>query len=236
MKFLCIVPIYNEELRLRKLIDKIILAKKTIKKLDFLLINNGSTDNSKNLIKKSNLKSVSFNKNYGIGYALIFGLKYAKKKKYSHIIHLAGNGKMNPMQILKFKKKIKDFHFISGSRFLRYKDRKNNPIQRIIMIWLLSKFISFLYSRKITDATCGFRMFKVSLLSNDLSFFNKKRFYTYRYEYYSFGKILLKKNIKFTEVPVTMNYTKVNYSKIKPVIDWLPIISGWIEPKINAIK
>ena len=42
------------------------------------------------------------------------------------------------------------------------------------MIWLLSKFISFLYSRKITDATCGFRMFKVSLLSNDLSFFNKK--------------------------------------------------------------
>ena len=69
-------------------------------------------------------------------------------------------------------KKYKYFHFISGSRFLRYKDRKNNPIQRIIMIWLLSKFISFLYSRKITDATCGFRMFKVSLLSNDLSFFN----------------------------------------------------------------
>ena len=120
---------------------------------------------------------------------------------------------MDPMQISKFKKKIKDFHFISGSRFLRYKDRKNNPIQRIIMIWLLSKFISFLYSRKITDATCGFRMFKVSLLSNDLSFFNKKRFYTYRYEYYSFGKILLKKNIKFTEVPITMSYTKANYSK-----------------------
>ena len=96
------------------------------------------------------------------------------------------------------------------------------------MIWL-HKFISFLYSRKITDATCGFRMFKVSLLSNDLSFFNKKRFYTYRYEYYSFGKILLKKNIKFTEVQ--MSYTKANYSKIKPVIDWLPIISGWIEPK-----
>ena len=41
---------------------------------------------------------------------------------------------------------------------------------------------------------------------------------------------------EFTEVPVTMNYTKTNYSKIKPIIDWLPIISGWIEPKINAIK
>ena len=85
-------------------------------------------------------------------------------------------------------KKIKIFILLEGSRFLRYKDRKNNPIQRIIMIWLLSKFISFLYSRKITDATCGFRMFKVSLLSNDLSFFNKKKILHLQDEYYSFEK------------------------------------------------
>jgi len=167
---------------------------------------------------------------------LIFGLKYAKRKKYSHIIHLAGNGKMDPMEISKFKKKINKFDFISGSRFLRYKDRKNNPIQRVLMIWLLSKFISFLYSKKITDATCGFRMFKVSLLSNDIDYLSKKKFYTYRYEYYTYGKFLLKKNIKFIEIPVKMDYPKSNYSKIRPLIDWLPIISGWIEPKIYANK
>ena len=38
------------------------------------------------------------------GYALIFGLKYAKKKKYSHIIHLARKWKNGSMQISKFKK------------------------------------------------------------------------------------------------------------------------------------
>ena len=35
----------------------------------------------------------------GVGYALILGLKFALKKNYSIIVHLAGNGKMLPSQI-----------------------------------------------------------------------------------------------------------------------------------------
>jgi len=39
---------------------------------------------------------------------------------------------------------------------------------------------------------------------------------------------------KSTEIPVTMNYPKKNYSKIKPVIDWIPIILGWIEARLDG--
>ena len=104
------------------------------------------------------------------------------------------------------------------------------------MIWILSKFISLLYANKITDATCGFRMFEVKLFKKDIKFFDQKKFYTYKYEYYSIGKILLKKYIKFTEIPVTMNYTKKNYSKIRPILDWIPIFNGWLEARVDAYK
>ena len=106
MKFLCVVPIYNEETKLKYLIKKIKASNKKMHDVDFLLINNGSTDRSLQIIKLSGLDYVNLNKNYGVGYALIYGLKYGIKKKYKFLIHLAGNGKMLPGEINSFKKKI----------------------------------------------------------------------------------------------------------------------------------
>ena len=238
MKFLCIVPIYNEESKLKELIDKIKFSKKKLSDIDFLLINNGSSDNSPKIIKSSGLNFINLDKNYGVGYALIYGLKYSINNKYNYLIHLAGNGKMFPEEIELFKKKIQNenYNFVNGSRFLPNGNFKSNPILRVIMIKILTLFISLIYWRKITDATCGFRAFDVNLFKNNVKIFDKKKFYTYGYEYYSFGKVLLNKKIRFAEVPVTMNYSKKNYSKIRPIIDWLPLINGWIEALVDGKK
>ena len=237
MKFLCIVPIFNEESKLKTLLYEITLYSKKNKDVHFLLINNGSTDNSFNLLKLSGISLISFKKNLGIGFALIQGLKIAIKKNFNFIIHLAGNGKMIPSQIDLFKKKIKKgYNFVNGSRFLNKKDHKSNPLIRIILIKTLSLFISFIYNKKITDATCGYRCFDVNLFKDHFHLLDQKKFYTYKYEYYSYGKALLSSKVKFCEVPVVMRYPKKNYSKIKPVIDWLPIISGWLEGKFDKIR
>ena len=132
--------------------------------------------------------------------------------------------------------KVKDFDFVNGSRFLPNGMYSTNPIQRIILIKILSKIISIIYKKKITDATCGYRAFKVNIFKELIKFVDKKEFYTYKYEYYSIGKILINKNIKFTEIPVTMDYTKKNYSKIKPIIDWWPIIFGWLQAFFDGKK
>jgi len=238
MKFLCVVPIYNEETKLKNLIKKIKISNKKMFDVDFLLINNGSTDHSSKIIKMSGLKFIDLDKNYGVGYALIYGLKYGIKKKYDYLIHLAGNGKMIPEEINLFRKKIlnENYSFINGSRFLPHGHFRTNPLGRIIMIKILSLFISLIYFRKITDATCGFRAFKINLFKNFTKTLDQKKFYTYRYEYYSLGKVLLNKKIKFTEIPVTMKYTRKNYSKIRPIIDWIPLIFGWIEALIDGKK
>jgi glycosyltransferase involved in cell wall biosynthesis len=231
IKILCVIPIFNEELRLSKLINRIKKSQKKIKNISFLFVNNGSSDKSLNILKKNKLHYINLKKNMGVGYALILGLKFALKKNYSIIVHLAGNGKMLPSQIPTFLNQIvkKKVDFVSGSRFLKNGNYKSNPIIRIILIKILSFLISKIYRTKITDATCGFRAFKTNIFKKNIKIIDKKKFFTYGYEYYSIGMVIKSKEIKFMEVPVTMQYPKKgSYSKMTPVIDWIIIVNAWL--------
>ena len=49
-------------------------------------------------------------------------------------------------------------------------------------------------------------MFNVNIFNNFKDTFLKRELYTYGYEYFSYGKILRSKKIKFTEIPVSMDY------------------------------
>lgn len=240
MKILCIIPIYNEEARLNYLLEEITLfKKKTDLNIDFLMINNGSTDNSENILNLYKFKYIKLKKNKGIGYAFLLGLKLASKNYYEILIHMAGNYKMSPFDIPNVLKPIKEdnIDYVSGTRFLEKDNFDNNPLFRKISIKILSLFFSFLFRKKITDATCGFRAFKVKKIIKYFKFFNKKKYFTYGYEYYSYGKILLSSKIESCEASVKMNYPKEgNYSKIRPIIDWYPIIFGYLEALMDGRK
>ena len=230
MKSLCIVPCWNEENRLSNLINQIKNFDQSKYLVDFLFINNGSRDNSLKILENNKMKVKSYDKNKGIGFALIDGLKIGIENNYDIIIHLAANGKMLPSEISKFLDKIKkeNYLFVHGSRFLHGGNFKSNPIQRILMIKIFTFFLNLILKKKITDATCGFRDYKTNILSKNLDLIDKKEFYTYGYEYYVLGKVLMSKNISFTEVPINMNYPKTGkYSKIRAFIDWYSIIRAY---------
>jgi glycosyltransferase involved in cell wall biosynthesis len=237
MSYLCIAPCWNEEKRLPELLKSIKEFQLKNTKVDFLFFDNGSTDQSLQIIQDFDIPVIKYEKNMGAGYALIHGLKIGIEKNYFGMIHLAANGKMMPNEINKFIDKIENenFDFVHGSRFLNGGDFKTNPILRIFLIKLTTLFLSFIYNRKITDDTCGFRAYKVNLLKNNLNLIDKKKFYTYAYEYYVLGKILKNKKVKFSEVPITMLYPKKGrYSKIRPVLDWYVIIAAYIEALIDG--
>ena len=232
MKTLCVIPVFNEYTKLNRLIDQIKNNQHKKYNLQYIFVNNGSTDESLNLIKKSDIKYLNLKKNKGVGYALMMGFFYAKKYNFDYLVHLAGNGKMNPAQIDNFLELIvkRDFDFVSGSRFLEGSSKKNNPLIRLIMIKSFSVLLSFIIKKKITDTTCGFRAFKVNIFKNFKKNFFKKEFFTYGYEYFSYGKIIRSKKIKFSELPVSMDYpSKKNYSKIRPVLDWYIIFKNWVK-------
>lgn len=237
-KILCIIPVFNEEHRINKFLEKLSEFQKNDKyNIKFLFLNNNSTDGSLKLIKKNKQNFVSIKKNKGIGYSLILGLKLSIKWDYDILIHMAGNNKMSPFDIYSMLFPIlnKNFDYVCGSRFYKKENYSSNPIFRKISIKILSVLFSFLYKRNITDATCGFRAFKINNFKNKVKFFNKKKFYTYGYEYYSYGKVLKSKAMKTCEASVKMEYPRQgNYSKIKPFIDWYKIISSWLEALLDG--
>ena len=73
-----IVPIYNAEKYLKKCIDS--LVNQTKKEIEIILINDGSTDNTENIIKEYKDKRIKYfkNENQGIGKTRNFGIKKAK--------------------------------------------------------------------------------------------------------------------------------------------------------------
>lgn len=75
-----IVPIYNTGTYIRKCLDSLVSQQK--KELEFLLINDGSTDNSEEIIKEYKDKRIRYfkNKNQGIGKTRNFAIKQATGK------------------------------------------------------------------------------------------------------------------------------------------------------------
>ena len=75
-----IVPIYNAEKYLKTCVDSLI--NQTKKELEFILVNDGSTDASEKIIKSYSDKRIKYykNKNQGIGKTRNFGINKAKGK------------------------------------------------------------------------------------------------------------------------------------------------------------
>ena len=106
-----IFPCYNEGSNLKQIIDEI----KTIKNdnfninLEFILVNNGSTDNTSeillNLDKKYSIKVVDIKNNLGYGGGILEGVKSAKGKiiSWTH-----ADLQCDPNDVIKAYKKHKD--------------------------------------------------------------------------------------------------------------------------------
>lgn len=239
MKTLCVIPVYNEDNRLISLIDQIKNYEYKKYNLTYIFVNNGSTDKSLKIIQDSGIKYINLKSNKGVGYALMIGYLHAKKYNFKYLIHLAGNGKMKPSQIEVFMYNLleKNYNFVSGSRFLDGSSRKNNPIIRIVLIKIFSFFLKTIFKKNISDPSCGFRAFDISIFANFEKEYFKKELFTYGYEYYSYGKVINSEKVSFKEIPVSMDYpSSGKYSKIKPILDWYIIAKFWLKGILSKNK
>ena len=234
-KILIICPVFNEAHHLETLVEEFQI---TNFNGDLLFVNSGSEDNSLSIIEKSNYKYINLIKNYGVGNAIAEGINYGLENDYEIVCIIAGNGKMRPQFIDDLTSPIinEGIHFVQGSRYIHFKN-KNMPFFRKLIIPLITKLFSFLFNYKFTDATCGFRAFHMDLIKCCTFNIHAKWLKKYALEPYLFSNVILDRNVKKTEVSVTMDYPskKLKYTKIKPVIDYpslfFPYIFALIYPR-----
>jgi len=196
--YLIILPAYNEDAHIGKVIDSIMKLKEPC--LDILVIDDGSKDNTANVVKNKNVPIVRHPINLGYGAALQTGFRFAKDGGYKYVITMDADGQHDPFSIpsLISTMESKDADVVIGSRFLQGGYRM--PIARRIGSWIFAKIAHLYTGYKFTDPTSGFQ-----LLNRDaFLYLASEDGYPFDYPDVNIIMLLHKKKFKVVEAPVKM--------------------------------
>ena len=204
-----IFPVFNEELRLKSSFNHIknFLRKKKKFKTEIIFVDDGSKDNSYNLIekyiketkknKKINMKIIKSKNNLGKGHALKMGVK---KAKYDWILTTDIDMSVSLFQFLNWiEKKLvtKKYLVYFGSRSHEKSIVKKKFI-RDILGNIMRFFVSTALNIKIKDTQCGYKLYKKKIAK---IIFSKMKNYGFDHDL-ELILILKSKNIKIKELPV----------------------------------
>ena len=99
-KVLFIIPAYNEEKSILKTYNQIKEYNKNNKTdYDVVVINDGSTDDTEQLLLDNNINHIKLINNLGIGGAVQTGYKYALEHNYDYAIQFDGDGQHNVLYV-----------------------------------------------------------------------------------------------------------------------------------------
>ncbi len=210
MKVLIIIPAYNEEDSILSVVNN--LKKLQIKnvELDYVVINDGSTDNTKEVCLKNNINFIDLPFNVGIGGAVQTGYKYALYNDYDIAIQFDGDGQHEASYIEKLISEInKGYDIVIGSRFVQKLSKFRSTKTRRIGIGFLSNLIYWCTKTRIYDPTSGFRACNkkvIKLFAHD-----------YLIDYAEPVSIVtvIKNNYKHSEIPVEMKERQTGRSSIR---------------------
>ena len=158
-KFTIIIPIYNENESIFKLIKEINLE---LENQEIIIIDDGSTDdffkNYSNLTFSKNISVQKHEKNLGKCAAMLTGIKKAKNQL---IVCIDGDGQNPPSEIKKLinswydpKNLSNEFLLICGERI----KRKDNFLKKISSKFA-NKFRKFLLNDQCNDTACALKVF-----------------------------------------------------------------------------
>ena len=162
-KYLTLLPIYNEEATVNQVLDLVVKYAQ-----DILVVDDGSTDDTSNLLsKRSDINVLDHGKNRGYGAALISGFQYAADHGYQFVVTIDCDGQHEPQRIQDFVSRIENStaDIVSGSRYLgTFEEDSSAPVERKKINQLITETIDDVMKIKLTDAFCGFKAYRVDAL------------------------------------------------------------------------
>ena len=167
MKISVIIPCYNEEKTIEKIVNKILDLKNL--DLEIIIIDDNSTDSSKNIIEtklKNRVQKVIINNiNSGKGYSIRRGIESASGE---FILIQDADLEYDPNDYYKILEPLKSrvADVVYGSRFIG-SDKK-----RVLYFWhtlgnkFLTLFSNIFTNLNLTDMEVGYKAFKSEVLKN----------------------------------------------------------------------
>lgn len=220
MSLAIVIPFFNEERNLIKVIDE---WEESLKKIDlqkkFFFINDGSTDNSINIIKnKTKSKFIIINTNrLGAGQACLIGYEQAIKEDYDLILQIDADGQCDPKFFEYFYNKVHNF---SNKIIIGHRYKREDGFLRLLTSVLLSISIYIKTGIFVIDSNCPYRLIKKDTLKQFLEIINNNEKYKRIYLINVLMSVILKKNkikISFIKIIFKKRYygnSHFNYGKM----------------------
>lgn len=151
---LLIVPAYNEAANIERVVNSIRSAG-----YDYLIVNDGSKDDTESILRRINANHVQLVHNLGIGGAVQTGYIYALRHGYKVAVQFDGDGQHDINSVESVVKPVLDrkADITLGSRFIGDKSDFKSSAARRAGIRLLSQTILFATGVRLYDVTSGFR-------------------------------------------------------------------------------
>lgn len=187
---LVIIPAYNEAENLETTIKYLL----SFGKYKFIIIDDCSTDNTESICQKNGWNYIRNQSNLGLSRSFRKGVKYAIDNGFKYVVQYDGDGQHNADDIAKlyfFAKK--GYDIITTSRY-------NTPNETLtsnkkVAHWILNNLFFIKTRQKITDPTCGFRMYNWNAMEIYLQ--NEKM----EVEISSIAKMIKRYKLKMLEAP-----------------------------------
>lgn len=154
MKTLVVIPAYNEALNIEKTVHDLEVNAPDV---DYVVVNDGSKDNTLEVLKKNHFSYIDGFCNLGLFGAVQTGFKLALKEDYDVVIQFDGDGQHSAKYIEPLVKEIENGNsIVIGSRFV---DEKKPFTARMIGSRFIAGAIKLVTGKTITDPTSGFRAY-----------------------------------------------------------------------------
>ena len=169
MKVSIIIPVYNEEKTILKIINKILKLKHINKEL--IVVNDGSTDNTKKLLNTlsgKRIKIINYNKNLGKGGAIRSAQKHITG---THVIIQDADLEYDPSDYKNLLNPFKkpNISVVYGSRVLkkkRYKLKSFSSFERIFYNHILTIISNIINGQRLSDAHTCYKVFKSNIFKS----------------------------------------------------------------------
>ena len=213
MSLSIVIPVYNEDKQLHNTVKKINKISKRIKDYEIVFIDDFSTDNTKQIIKKSIRanKKIKYYKNIKKGLGSAIGLGINKSTKKFVCIFMCDNSD-DLSDLMVYYKIINknNLDAVLGSRFLKNSRVTNYPILKMVLNRIFNYIVKIIFLSNYNDFTNAFKIYKkktlkelMPIVSDHFNVFLELPL-----------KIIIRK-YKYKIIPISWKGRKIGVSKFK---------------------
>jgi glycosyltransferase involved in cell wall biosynthesis len=228
-RVVAVVPAFNEEAVIRKVVDEI---READPRLDVVVVDDASSDQTAEVARAGGATVLQLPFNVGIGGAVQTGFKYALEHGYPLAVRLDGDGQHDAREIPKLLAPVEsgEANLVIGSRFVEPGGSYRPTFGRRLGIGLFARLVSLLARQRVTDTTSGF----VALDRVGIELFARE--YPHDYPEVEATLVALRSGLRLTHVQVEMRERETGTSSITFVRSLYYIVKVMLALFVSSLR